>query len=163
MAASAPEPVARPRPARADAADHGDRMPLPLQAHDVDLVLGQDVGDHMLRRDTRLGGHGPGDGPVVTGEENRGQAEGPQAADGFRAGLLDGVGDVEHRAGPAVPGNRDGRTAGLLSRVLGAPQTGRQSPRPVGRQLLPADEDGVPVDDALHPEAGDDGAVRPAA
>src|SRR5699024_9058604 len=87
-------------------ADHRDDLPLALQAgDDVDLVLGQNLGDDLL--DADLGGDPPGDGLVVASEQDRGEAETLQAGDGLSAGGLDGVGDDEDPAGLSVPTNGD--------------------------------------------------------
>src|SRR5699024_9053143 len=110
---------------------------------DVDLVLGQNLGDDLL--DADLGGDPPGDGLVVASEQDRGEAETLQAGDGLSAGGLDGVGDDEDPAGLSVPTNGDDS----LALGLGGGDIGGKVLRPVGQQGLPADEHAAAVDDSL--------------
>ena len=79
--------------------------------------------------------------------------ERPELGDGLGRGGLDGVGDDEHGPGGAVPADEDGGAAGGLGGVLGGPQVGGEGEGPVGEEPLPAGDDGVAVDDALHAEA----------
>src|SRR5699024_5401478 len=121
---------------------------LALQAgDDVDLVLGQNLGDDLLGAD--LGGDPPGDGLVVASEQDRGAAETPQAGDGLSAGGLDGVGDGEDPACRSVRTNGEYSPALVLGCGHGGGDIGGKVLRPVGQQGLPADEHAAAVDDSL--------------
>ena len=133
-------------------ADHGDDPALGLQpADDVELVLGQDLGDDLV--DADLAGDRPGRGGVVAGQQDRGEAERPQLGDGLGRGGLHRVGDDEHGPGLAVPAGEDGGAPGGLGLVLGRGQLGAEAQAPVGQEPLPAGDDGVAVDHALDAEA----------
>ena len=121
------------------------------------LSWGMHLGDHLF--DADFGGDLFGDGAVVTGEQDRGQAQGPQLGDGLAAGRLDLVGHDEHAAGLAVPADGDGGLAVRLGVRLGAGEVDVEVLRPVGQQRLASDQDGVAVDDALDALAFDVGEV----
>ena len=121
------------------------------------LSCGHDLGDHVF--DADFGGDLLGDGAVVTGEQDRGQAQGPQLRDGLVAGRLDLVGHDEHAAGLAVPADGDGGLAVRLGVRLGAGEVDVEVLRPVGQQRLASDQDGVALHDALDALALDVGEV----
>ena len=138
--------------------DHGDRPALVLQpADDVHLVARQHLGDHLL--DPDLGRHRPRHGLVVAGQQDRGEPEVAQLTDGVRRRRLDRVGHHQDPAGRAVPPDGDGGPPGGLRVGRGPLQLGGQRLRPLGEQPAAADDDGVPVDDAGHPEPLDVGEV----
>ena len=69
------------------------------------LSCGRDLGDDLV--DADVGRHGPGHGRVVTGEQHRGQSQGPQLTDRLAELGLTASGDDEDAAGPPVPADRD--------------------------------------------------------
>ncbi len=106
----------------------------------------------MLGVDADLAGDGGGHRRVVTGQQDGRQAQGAQPGDRLGAGLLHRVGDLQDRAGLAVPGDGDRGAAGRLSPGLGAGQVHGQFHGPLGEQLLAADQDRVALDHALDAE-----------
>ena len=69
---------------------------------------------------------------------------------GLRAGGFDGVGDDQDAAGLSIPADSDDGLSLSFGVSLGPHQVGIEVLCPVGQQGLSADDDGVPVNDALH-------------
>src|SRR5699024_427243 len=114
-------------------ADHRDDLALALESgDDVDLVLGQDLGDDLL--DADLGGDPTGHGLVVAGEQDRSETQVLQALDRLGAGGLDSVGDDEDPAGLSVPADGDDGLTFVLGRGLGGCDIGGEVLGPVGQQ-----------------------------
>ena len=97
------------------------------------LVAGRYLGQDVVGCDADLAGDRVGDGPVVPGEQDRGEPEPTQPGDGLGRCGLDGVG--HHQDGPRLPvdGHGDG----------GAPLAGLcidQRGKVVGQLLAPLRE-----------------------
>ena len=100
--------------------------------------------------DAYFGGDLPSHGFVVAGEKNRGESDGFQSGDGFRAGRLDDVGNDEDATRRAIPADSDDSfsfafRAGFARSNIRAERLG-----PFGQQRVASYEDCVPVNDALH-------------
>ena len=120
-------------------ADHRHDPALGLQPlDDVDLVGGQDLGDHVAASMPTSRGDRAGGRRVVAGEQHRAQAEVAQLGDRLGGGRLDRVGDDEHAAGRAVPADRDGGAAGGLRRRR-RPRRGRRAGAATSRRAARGD------------------------
>lgn len=131
--------------------DHRDGTSLGTQTlDDVHLLLRQHLRVHLT--DAHGTGDGFGHGPVVPGQQDGPEAEPPQFRDGFRARLLDRVGDPEDAACRTAPGDHD-RGASLRRRVghHGGQGVGHVDSG-VGEQPRTPHEDGMALDDAPHAE-----------
>ena len=127
--------------------------PCVLQPLDhVDLVRGQHVGDDLV--DADLARHRPGGAVVVAGEQHRAQPEAAQPLHGLGGGRLDGVRDHEHAPGPAVPADRDRRTALRLRGLDGRGEVVAQRLPVLGQQPRSPDDHPAPLDDPLRAQAG---------
>ena len=162
MATSVPVPMARPRSAWASAAASLTPSPtiattasLVLQAaHDVDLVLGQHLGDDVVGRDADLGGDRRRGrarlSPVSrTGRSPRSRSSAIAAA---LVGLTVSATTSSPRTAPSQPTSTAVRPAASAS-SWAARSVVVEVHRPVGEQPLAADDDAVAVDDAGHAES----------
>ena len=122
-------------------ADHGDHAALGLQPlHGLDLAGRQDLGQHLV--DADLGGDRAGHGLVVAGEQHRGQAQGPQLARPPRRWSASPRRRPQHRAGPAVPADRDrGAARGLGAGLARAASSGVRCWARSASSFAPADHD----------------------
>ena len=93
-----------------------------------------------------LRGHRPRGGPVVPGEQHRRQPELAELGDRRGGGRLDRVGDHQHPAGPAVPADRDGRTACRPRPRRRPGRALRERQAALAKQAARPTSDGVPVD-----------------
>ena len=169
MATSVPVPIAMPRSACASAG--ASFTPSPTMATTSPLACkrrtsaalspGSTPDDDAV--DADLGGHGPGLGAAVAGDQYRRQAERAELVDRRAAGRLDRVGDDELARGRAVPrAHRGGRASprristarpstvppGPPTPGVGVPERSRRV-----RQLRPSRRRGERGDRAARPGA----------